>query len=436
MRQGDDPHLFTGTLWKGNADMKIFISYRRAEDDKTYLVGSIHEKLAEIFGKDNVFRDKNNISGGTDWRARLDHEVNTCKVMLAIIGPDWASLPDPNPSLKNRLFNEQDVTRWEVETGLRRRKDENIAFIPVLVTGARLPKKEDIPSTLHELHEIQAITLQNFPYFDTDMGKLIGDIRSLVGFREDDIKIKEEFEPKTIFIEQGFFWMGSPQGEGIPDFEMPQRQIEIPSYRIGKYPVTNKQYATFMRKTGRSALDIGWKSQKIPEGKSNQPVTQVSWFDALAYCRWLSEQTGREYSLPNEAQWEKACRGGNKTFFPWGEEFDPARCNQGQPELAAVDKYLEQNDYGCFDFVGNVRQWTSTLWGTDHAEPDQQYAYPWSDDGRNDLERARIVWRVVRGSSFSDDRALLRCSFKSGDSPESRGYPGAFYGFRVVMKEQ
>ena len=414
--------------------MHIFISYRRAEDDKTFIVGTIHEKLSAAFGKENVFRDTYDITSGSEWRSRLNHEINNCKVMLVIIGPEWANLSHPDG--QKRLFDENDVTRWEVETGLRRRKEENIAFIPVLVTGARLPRKEDLPPTLHELSEIQTMTLRNHPNFDLDMTRLIQDIRKLRGFREDDIKIREEFEPKTIHIEAGPFWMGSLPGEGIPDFETPQHQVELPAYRIGKFPVTNRQYAVFMRKTGRSALDIGWKSQKIPEGRENYPVTQVSWYEALAYCRWLSEQTGRGYSLPNEAQWEKACRGGNNSFYPWGEEFDPARCNHAKAGLAPVDAYLEQNDYGCFDFVGNVRQWTGSLWGTDHAASDPEYAYPWSDDGRNNLEESRLVWRVVRGSSFGDERSLLRCSYRCGASPESRGYPGSLYSFRVVMIEQ
>ena len=414
--------------------MKIFISYRRAEDNKSYIVGTIHEKLSKVFGRGNVFRDTYDITSGTQWRARLDHEVNSCKVMLVVIGPDWANLADPTG--KKRLFDDHDVTRWEVETGLRRRKEENIAFIPVLVSGTRLPRKEELPPTLQELSEIQNIIIRNFPDFDQDMDKLVQDIRTLGGFREDDIQIKGEFEPKTIYIEPGPFGMGSPPGEGIPQFEMPQHPVYLPAYRIGKYPVTNKQYSVFMRRTGRSALEIGWKTQKIPEGKDNHPVTGVSWYDALAYCRWLSEQTNREYSLPNEAQWEKACRGGNNSFFPWGEEFDPARCNHAKAELAPVDAYPEQNDYGCFDFVGNVRQWTCSLWGTDHAAPDPEYTYPWWDDGRNNLEESRLVWRVVRGSSFGDERALLRCSYRCGDSPESRGYPGSFYGFRVVMTGQ
>ena len=75
--------------------------------------------------------------------------------------------------------------------------------------------------------------------------------------------------------------------------------------------------------------------------------------------------------------------------------------------------------------VGNVRQWTTTLWGEKRIVPDPKYSYPWKDDGRNDLNASRQVRRVVRGSSMKDDSLMLRCSTRSGQSPDDRGLPGA-----------
>src|SRR5215211_3210513 len=94
--------------YKTWSDMKIFISYRRAEDNKSFIVGTIHEKIAKVFGKENVFRDTYNIHAGTNWRDVLGREINTCKVMLVIIGPDWANLTGANG--KKRLFDHNDVT--------------------------------------------------------------------------------------------------------------------------------------------------------------------------------------------------------------------------------------------------------------------------------------------------------------------------------------
>src|SRR5687767_14060886 len=177
--------------------MKIFISYRRAEDNKSYIVGTIHERLEKVFGKEDVFRDTYDISGGADWRAVLEREINSCKVMLVIIGPDWASLAYPNG--EKRLFDPKDVTRWEVETGLRRSTGENTTVIPVLVMGAAIPKAVELPESLRPLLDKNVIHLRNFPDFDNDMEKLVRDIRSSRGYAEEDIST-EYFEPKTMYI--------------------------------------------------------------------------------------------------------------------------------------------------------------------------------------------------------------------------------------------
>jgi formylglycine-generating enzyme required for sulfatase activity len=412
--------------------MKIFISYRRAEDNKSYIIGTIHERLSKVFGKDNVFRDIYDITGGTEWRARLDKEVNNCKVMLVVIGPDWASLRLPNG--EKRLFDPQDVTRWEVETGIRRSREEHIALIPVLVMDAQLPKNEELPSTLQELSEKQGITLRNFPDFETDMDRLIQDIREVSGFREDDIEIDEDFEPKTIYIDEGPFWMGSQDESDSPEYERPRHQIVLPAYRIGKYPVTNSQYEVFLREKNRPVPTvIGWDGQRVPPGFENHPATGVKWIEALAYCRWLSEKTNRKYSLPNEAQWEKACRGQNNFLYPWGDELDPHRSNHSSAALAAVDAYPAQNDYGLYDLVGNIRQWTCTLWGEKRTQPEARFSYPWKDDQRNDINANDQIRRVMRGCSFKDPSSAMRCSSRSGHVPEDAGFPGIRHGFRVVI---
>jgi formylglycine-generating enzyme required for sulfatase activity len=250
---------------------------------------------------------------------------------------------------------------------------------------------------------------------------------------QETIKI-QTFEPETILIPAGSFLMGSPSGVENSGHETPQHEVILSEYRIGKYPVTNAQYEEFVRQARRLVTPaMRWDGQTVPRGLEQHPVSGVTWYEALAYCEWLSEQTGRKYSLPNEAQWEKACRGGQSTLFPWGNEFDPKRSNHACSALAAVHAYPAQNEFGCFDFVGNVRQWTCTLWGEKRIVPDPIFAYPWREDRRNDLSANRQIRRVVRGSSFSDDQGALRCSSRSGQLPDDRGFPEARHGFRVVM---
>jgi len=153
----------------------------------------------------------------------------------------------------------------------------------------------------------------------------------------------------------------------------------------------------------------------------------------MAYCQWLSEKTGRNYSLPNEAQWEKACRGGNGFVYPWGNDLEAGCSNHGCEAIAAVDAYPAQNEFGCFDMVGNVRQWTCSLWGEKRSQPDARYLYPWRNDQRNSLSANRQIRRVVRGSSMRDSIVALRCSARNGQLPDDPGLPGLRHGFRVVI---
>jgi formylglycine-generating enzyme required for sulfatase activity len=244
----------------------------------------------------------------------------------------------------------------------------------------------------------------------------------------------EYYEPETILIPEGSFWIGSAPGDGVPQNETPKHEVFLPNYRIGKYPVTNSQYEMFIHETGRPVTPvIGWDGQKVPDGFENHPVTGVSWFEALAYCQWISQKTERRYTVPNEAQWEKACRAGKSFLYPWGDDFDPTRSNHGCDKIAPVDAYPSQNEFGCFDLVGNIRQWTCTLWGEKRVSPDPKYAYPWKDDQRNILTASRQIRRVVRGSSVKDEISLLRCSFRCGQLPDDVGLPEARHGFRVAM---
>ena len=410
--------------------MKIFISYRRAEDNKSYIVGTIHERIAKVFGKDNVFRDTYDITGGADWRQVLGHELNSCEVILVVIGPDWTTLEYPHG--QKRLFDPDDITRWEVETSLRRSLNEKITVIPVLVAGAQMPKAEELPESLHRLLDKNGFQLRNFPDFDVDMEKLLNDIRKSLGSGEDDLTI-EYFEPETIYIAEGPFLMGSPLGEGIPRYETPQHEVFLPAYRIGKYPVTNTQFEEFIRQTRTPISPIIWNGPRTPEGFEEYPVTGVTWFEAQGYSQWLSNMSGRKYLLPNEAQWEKACRGGKNCSYPWGNEFDATRCNYGKPSVASVKLYPEQNEFGCFDMVGNVLQWTSTLWGKQRITPDPKYIYPWKNDGRDDPKASREIRRVVRGSTMNQNIESHRCSTRGAEAPDQRGISGARHSFRVAL---
>ncbi len=410
--------------------MKIFISYRRKDSARE--VGRLRDRLKAEFGDQSVFRDLTDIPPGADFRDILGRETNGCDVMLVVIGPLWAGITDARE--QKRLFDPLDFTRIEVETGIRRLEEDGITVIPVLVLNAIMPSAVDLPESLGRLTYQNAISVHDDPYFDFDMEQLIRAIKASKGYTDKDIST-DPYEPKTVYIAEGPFLMGCQPGLGIPAYEAPQHEVTLPAYRIGQFPVKNHEYEEFTRQTKMHVRvpSMYWEGQRVQPGFEDYPVSGVTWFEALAYCQWLSETTGRKYTLPNEAQWEKACRGGNRFLYPWGDELEPDRSNQGCEVLAPVNAYPVQNDFGCFDFVGNVRQWTCTLWGEKRVQPDPRFAYPWEEDRRNDLSASRQIRRVVRGSSFKDKPTLLRCSARSGQVPDDPGLSDARHSFRVLL---
>lgn len=374
--------------------MKIFISYRRKDSARD--VGRIRDRLIAEFGEESVFRDLVDIPSGVDFTTVLDRETNGCDVMLVVIGPQWAGITDAQGN--KRLFDPGDFTRIEVETGLRRLAEGKSRVFPVLVMNAAMPSAAELPNSICLLTNQNAIEIHDDPYFHFDMDRLIADIKKLPAYTA--VEDMPHFEPQTVYIPDGAFLMGSPPGQDTPEYEIPQHEVSLPSYRIGIRSVTNLQYEEFIRQTG-SPAPRGWIGRKVPAGLENNPVSGVTWFDTLEYCRWLSAATGRNYSLPNEAQLEKAHRG----------------------------------NYGITDTIDITYQWTCTLWGEKIDLPDLRYGVPWSEDGRNNLTANRQIRRVIRVYSYLDTALPLQRR-RFGELPGEVGLPGARYSFRVVRTVQ
>ena len=219
------------------------------------------------------------------------------------------------------------------------------------------------------------------------------------------------FEPEMILITAGEFLMGShPQKDKeAQSYEQPQHKLYLPEYWIAKTPATNAQYAAFVKATGYQAPQH-WQNGKIPRGKEAHPVVYVLWDDAMAYCKWLAEATGKLYTLPSEAEWEKAARGTDGRIYPWGNTFDKSKCNTGESgigDTTPVGKFPQgASPYGVLDMVGNVWEWTRSQWK----------GYPYDPaDGREDVSVSAC--RVLRGGAFNDDERLARCAYRDDRSP-------------------
>ncbi|MEK8022120.1 MAG: formylglycine-generating enzyme family protein, partial [Candidatus Parabeggiatoa sp.] len=170
--------------------------------------------------------------------------------------------------------------------------------------------------------------------------------------------------PEMVVIPAGTFRMGDIQGGGY-NHEQPVHEVSIKSFAMGRYEVTFAEYDKFAEATDRKKPDDqGW-------GRGNRPVINVSWLEVTAYAEWLSRQTGKQYRLPTEAQWEYAARAGTETKYWWGNtashEYANYGIDNGWGGLAkGKDRWKDTspvgsfaaNPFGLYDTAGNVWEWT------------------------------------------------------------------------------
>jgi formylglycine-generating enzyme required for sulfatase activity len=238
--------------------------------------------------------------------------------------------------------------------------------------------------------------------------------------------------------------MGATKDKKYPDIfedETPLHLVNLPSFFISKFPITNKQYRDFVIDTNYRAPS-GWMGTSVPDEKLNHPVVNISWFDAVAYCRWLTENTGKFYRLPSEAEWEKAAKGKGFKIFPWGNIWKIDCCNtkeSGISDTTPVGQYeLGRSNYDVYDLCGNVSEWTMSLWN--NPETNVNYKYPYNaDDGREVLDgdwdipqllKEEFTFRVLRGASFMFPQSFARCSFRRKFAQKNYGVD---VGFRVAI---
>ena len=194
-----------------------------------------------------------------------------------------------------------------------------------------------------------------------------------------------------VLIPAGKFIMGS--NKRMPD-EGPQHTVYLDSYYIDVYEVTNAQYKKFIDATKRRSPSH-FRNRTYPAGKADHPVTEVTWYDAEAYCGWAGKR------LPTDQEWEKAARGTDGRMFPWGDEFDTDKANTPQ----RWEKLHQEGDtmpvgsfpngvspYGVYDMSGNVWEWTSSWYK----------AYP---GNKHPSENYGEQYKTLKGGSWWD------CSF-------------------------
>jgi len=249
---------------------------------------------------------------------------------------------------------------------------------------------------------------------------------------------EEEIGSDYVHVPAGpFLRGGDPETRG---WSLPREQVEVPGFFIARHPVTVEEYLRFLndlddreeaeRRAIRRTPGGGVYLERTPEGlfrvpeedeegdrwDPRWPVFAVSWHDAVAYCDWKAEKDGRPYRLPTETEWEKAARGVDGRWYPWGNEFDASLCNLRESRQerncpVPVGQFsTDVSIYGVRGMAGNMRNWTSTV----------------ESDGEDDPREGR----VVRGGAWYDNRVNARCADRDWNEPS---LVIDYVGFRLAL---
>lgn len=224
-------------------------------------------------------------------------------------------------------------------------------------------------------------------------------------------------EPALARIPEGWFLMGSETGQ---DNEKPVHRVWIDSFWLAACQVTNAEYGLYLA-ASRAMPPPFWTDPNF--NHPQQPVAGVSWFEATAYCDWLSSVSGRSFRLPTEAEWERAARSDVEgKLYPWGDappqslpDYDKRWRTGPEP----VGRYAP-NAFGLYNMCDNVHEWCSDWYQADF--------YAVSPE-RNPAGPEKGTRRASRGGSWRHHVKVSRCAARSSIPPE---FQYADYGFRVA----
>ncbi len=305
-----------------------------------------------------------------------------------------------------------------------------------VATIAFTPEAEPLPTIDWLLFQFEVATLER------QRSRILRNHREWVtkrqqqeayGFVEilDSLKV---VQLEMVRIPSGSFVMGAPKSEGGSfDSERPQHSVTIPSFALGKYPVTQIQWQTVAAfpEVNRE-LDPDPSSFK----GDDRPVENISWHDAVEFCDRLSRHTHRAHRLPSEAEWEYACRSGTTTPFHFGETMTPELANYDWSQTygkiqvtkgkdfhgtTPVGQFGTANTFGLYDMHGNVWEWCADHWHDNYDNaPTDGSAWLTDDQEAN---------RLLRGGSWTFSPVSCRSAAHDCSPPSGRAYA---FGFRVV----
>jgi len=399
-----------------NRKLKVFLCH--SKDDKPKVRELYHRLVADGF---DAWLDEEKLLPGQEWEWEIRKAVREVDAVVVCLS---------NGSVTKAGYVQKEI-RFALDVA-DEQPEGAVYLIPVKLEDCKVPDSLNKWQWVNLFIEEGYQKLENSLYLRANALGLQHQIyfpREVKGL---------PFEPIMMMILTGEFLMGSTQeqaeqviksGADINDVEQeqPRHTVKLSEYLIGKYPITNREYQVFVR-DAKYNPPFGWNGDQFPPEKVEYPVVDVSWNDATAYCKWLSEKSGKQYRLPTEAEWEKAARGENGYMYPWGNEFDPKKANTYEANLGGtseVGQFSPQGDspYGCADMIGNVWEWCKD-WYDENEYKGRKYKVTEEPQGSQ-----KGSMHVFRGGSFHDVYVDTRCAFRrKGDPDLSSGV----LGFRVA----
>ena len=365
----------------------IFISYRRA--DSQYVTDSIYDHMVNHFGESEVFLDVGSIPFGVDFRDYIRDQIDQNDVILVVIGQDWARI------MQERAEQANDFVRIEIENALSMNK----LVIPVLVKNAEMPDFSQLPASIADLQWRNSAIIRRQPDLKTDCQRLADGIKHYLSqvkpnserqmpANESSANSNLEAQVRDV-LKSALSQSQQTTPDLVPTLPEPFELIEIPNrnYSIGKYPITNAQFARFIEAGGYNnrewwtmqgwvvKQENDWMQPRLwdePDWNGDGcPVVGVSWFEAVAYCLWLSDLTEAEIMLPTVNQWQYAAQNNDGRNYPWGDKWHCTKCNNSvepcySDGTTPVTQFegIGDSPFGVVDMVGNVWEWSLTDYQT------------------------------------------------------------------------
>jgi hypothetical protein len=380
----------------------IFISYSR--NDKDFA----NQLASDLENRDyQIWIDTADIRAGEKWSTAVQQGLKLGSIMLVIVSPS---------SIKSRNVEDE----WQFYL------DQQKSIIPILLEPT---------SELHfQLNRIQRIDFHDQDY-ETAFDQLCSELQSKTAqtTNGDTRQIIQDLTTEPAFMLPMLEWCEVDGGAVVIDYGNGNTQIfDVKPFRISRFPVTNAQFQSFVTvQHGYSNNKRWWdyspqhglewhrvhaEPAKSPFLGQDMPRVNVCWYEAVAFCNWLSYKMNFKVSLPTEQQWQRAGQGDDNRLYPWGDSFSEIRCNTKESQIGGVtpvDRYPNgKSPFGVFDLSGNIWEFCST----NHR-----------NGSNGDFESKDP--RVLRGGPWDGDQNNAKLTSRNHADPD---HLGQNIGFRLI----